>query len=239
MLNLLETLRPNDLQYLVSDILSIDQYTSKARVDDITIGINVSDIEAAHELCQLLTKLFIDELQDSEVSDNMTENDEFTVFIEFKRNKHIFEIIEDVVETLSRLTGLKKWYFKTNLVDEESLELTKENLVANIRITPLVMKDIKDATSKEKEIKEFLETGVFKRAGDTIIVEDGYDRYNWQIEGFISEEQFDKEIDEAEEAGSPSYLTLIEAFPCHQFYEADEHLYLQRDDKILKLKYLG
>lgn len=241
MSDLLEALRPNDLQYLVSDILSIDQYTSKARVDDITIGINISDKDAAHELCLLLTKLFIDELQDIEVSDKLTDNDEYTVFIEFKRNKQIFEIIEDIIETLSRLTGLKKWYFKTDLVNEDSLEANKENLVSHIRITPIIARDIKDATKQdqEKELKEFLETGIFKRYGRTIIVEDKFDRYDWEIEGFISEEQFDKEIEEAEETGSPSYLTLVEAFPYHQFYEADDHLYLQRDDKILKLKYLG
>jgi len=241
MLNLLETLRPNDLQYMVSDILSIDQYTSKTKVDDITIGININDKDAAQELYMLLTKLFIEELQDIEVSDNMTTAGEYTVFIEFKRNKQIFEIIEDIVETLSRLTGLKKWYFKSDLVSDDSLEITKENLISNIRITPLIVKDIKDASKedKEKEIKEFLETGTYRRNGNVIIVEDKFDRYDWEIKGFISEEQFDKEIENAVEAGSPSYLTLVEAFPYHQFYEADDYLYLQRDDKILKLKYLG
>lgn len=241
--SLFETLRPNDLQFLVSDILSIDQYTSKTKADDLTIGININDKSAAHELSQLLTKLFLNTIQDVEVSDNLTDNDEYTVFVEFKRTKQLIGIIEDLVDVLTRLTGLKKWYFKTDLINDDPLEVNKDNLLANIRCTPIQVKGIKDATNgkedKEKEIKEFLETGVFKRAGNSIIVEDEYDRYNWKIEGFITEEQFDREIEEAEEVGSPSYLTLVEAFPCHQFYEADDYLYLQRDNKILKLKYLG
>lgn len=240
--NLFETLRPNDLQFLVSDVLSIDQYTSKTKADDITIGINVNDKSAAHELSQLLTKLFLNTIQDVEVSDNLSDNDEYTVFVEFKRTKQLIGIIEDLIDVLSRLTNLKKWYFKTDMLNDEPIEATKENLLANIRCSAMPIRGIKDATiedDKEKEIKEFLETGIFHRNGNVIIVEDNGDRYDWEIEGFITEQQFEEEIDEAEEVGSPSYLTLIEAFPCHQFYEADDHLYLQRDDKILKLKYLG
>ena len=240
---LFETLRPNDLQFLVSDIISIDQYTSKTQADDLTIGINISDKDAAHELAQLLTKLFVNSIQDIEVSDNLTDNDEYTVFVEFKRTRQLIGILEDIIDVLSRLTGLKKWYFKTDMTSDEPLEATKENFISNVRCTPIKVRGIEDATKTkedtEKEIKEFLETGVFKRYGNTIVVEDNIDRYDWKILGFITESQFEEEIDKAEEVGSPSYLTLIEAFPCHQFYEADDHLYLQRDDKILKLKYLG
>lgn len=236
---LFETLRPADLQYLVSDTISVDQYTSKSKSDNITIALNIIDKEAAKELQQLLTKVFIDDLQDIELSSYMTENDEYQLFVEFKRNRQFFNLMEDLIDLLTRLTNIKKWYFKTE--SGEQLELNKENLISNIRLNNMAFKDIKSAThpDEDKEIKEFLETGRYKRNGNTIIIEDEFDRYDWQIDGFITEEQMNDEIDKAESYGLPCLMTLMDAFPYHQYLEADDKLYLQRDNKILRLKYLG
>jgi len=236
---LFETLRPADLQYLVSDTISVDQYTSKSKSDNITIALNIIDKEAAKELQQLLTKVFIDDLQDIELSSYMTENDEYQLFVEFKRNRQFFNLMEDLIDLLTRLTNIKKWYFKTE--SGEQLELNKENLISNIRLNNMAFKDIKSAThpDEDKEIKEFLETGRYKRNGNTIIIEDEFDRYDWQIDGFITEEQMNDEIDKAENYGLPCLMTLMDAFPYHQYLEADDKLYLQRDNKILRLKYLG
>ena len=237
---LFETLRPSDLQYLVSDTISIDQYTSKAKQDNITVGIQVVDKTAAKDLQQLLTKVFIDDIQDIELSSYMTKDDEYQIFIEFKRNRQFFNLLDDLIDLLTRLSNIKKWYFTTET--EESLEYNKDNLLSNIRINSITFKDVKNATNPEKdekEIKEFLETGKYKRNGNHIIIEDDFDRYDWQIDGFITEEQMNEEIDRANAYGIPCLMTLMDAFPYHQYFEADDNLYLQRDNKILRLKYLG
>lgn len=244
MSDLFETLRPGDLEYLVSDTLSIDQYTSKADEDNITVGIFVDDKNAGRDLYSLLSRIFIDEIRDIDLSNNITKQNAYPLFVEFSRNKYFYNILEDLIDTLSRLTGIKKWYFKSE--DNEKREINEENIISFIRLSKMSFTDVEnpskpneDKQKEEKEIKEFLQTGTYRKSDNVIIVEDAYDRYDWEIEGFITEEQMDEELSNAEETGTPTYLTLIEAFPYHQFIETEDKLFLQRDNKILMLKYLG
>lgn len=242
---LFETLRPNDLEYLVSDTLSIDQYSSKADEDNITIGIFINDKNAGRELYSLLSKIFIDEIRDIDLSNNINKHDEYPLFVEFVRNKYFYKVLEELVETLTRLSGIKHWYFRAE--NNEKLELNEENIISNIRLNKISFKDIKNPSNyndnkekdSEKELKEFLETGTYRKSGNNIIVEDAYDRYDWKIERFITEQELEEELNNATETGTPTYLTLIEAFPYHQFVETEDKLFLQRDNKILMLKYLG
>lgn len=243
--NLYETLRPGDLEYLVSDTLSIDQYSSKADEDNITVGIFIDDKDAGRELYSLLSKIFIEEIRDIDLSNNITKQNEYPLFVEFVRNRYFYKTLEELVDTLTRLTGIKNWYFRGE--DNEKLELNEENIISNIRLSKISFKDIKNPSNSndmkekasEKELKEFLETGTYRKSGNIIIVEDAYDRYDWEIEKFITEQEMEEELNKADETGTPTYLTLVEAFPYHQFIETEDKLFLQRDNKILMLKYLG
>ena len=235
---LLETLRPKDLEYLIDDIILIDKYTSKANADNITIAISVNDEDAGNELLSLINKIFVDEVKDSELSYNINKHNNHLLFVELDRNKYFYETLNDIVDMLTRLTNNKKWYFKSET--DEKFELNKENILTNIRLNQINFKNIKkpESNKKEEEIKEFLETGKYKKKGNVLIIEDGYDRYKLQIEKFINESEFENYVINSYKCDYSSYMTLLESFPFHEFIETDDKLFLQRDNKILMLKFL-
>lgn len=239
MKKLQETLRPNDLKYLVSDIISIDQYTSKANSDNITISIAISDEQPAMDLLYLMNKVFLDEIKDSEISYNISKNDSYNLFIELDRNKYFYDVLEDIIDMLTRLTGISKWYFKSE--NDTKYELNKENIFSNIRLNQINFKNVKtpkDNQKEDTEIKEFLETGKYRKSGNVLIIEDAFDTYKLKIEKFISESDFEKIVDKSYKCDYSSYMTLLESFPYHEFIETDDKLFLQRDNKILMLKFI-
>ena len=75
-----EGLRENDLQYLVSNYISIDQYTSKLDDDNITIAFFCNELEVANDLKDFIEKNFYIEIRDIEISDSLTEDNKYILF---------------------------------------------------------------------------------------------------------------------------------------------------------------
>lgn len=132
-----EGARQGDLEYLVSQFISVDQYSTKINNDNIVVSFFVKDLDAATDMADFLSKNFFDILQDIEVSDSATANGDYQVFIEFERNKYFPEKLCKIVKILELLTGKQEWCFKTFRTDR-SLPLTEGNLKksCNLNLNP-------------------------------------------------------------------------------------------------------
>ena len=88
---LAESLRQNDLEYLISPYVSVDQYTSKLSEDNITIALFCNEREVASDLLDFLEKMYFVEIRDIEISDSLTEDNKYILYVELStpiQNRH-------------------------------------------------------------------------------------------------------------------------------------------------------
>jgi len=236
---LTEGLREKDLEYLVSNYVSIDQYTSKLDDDNITVAFFINEKEAAEDLRDFIEKVFYIEIRDIEISDSLTDDNKYILFVEFERNINFPKILLDMIGTVTNVTNNKDWKFKTFGMTDKA-DLTIENIKANVRLSKIrsnvvntdeELKDKEEVTKedKEKEVKESFEININDR---------GWKR-TYLPEGYISQEEFDAILNESETLNSrdPSELYLIEnQYPEYEVITTDANVFLIKGDKILKFK---
>lgn len=122
-------LKKNDLNDMVYDIVTIDDYASKMGEDKniVTIGFQVASKEAANDLCDFIEK-GNDYILDADVSAGELDNNEYLVFVEIKRNKQIYENIIDLLNDIMKLSGIEEFkfryykQFRSHVVNMENLE---------------------------------------------------------------------------------------------------------------------
>lgn len=233
-----EGLRIKDLQYLVSNYVSIDQYTSKLDDDNITIAFFCNEKEVAEDLRDFIEKIYYIEIRDIEISDSLTDDNKFILFVEFERNINFPKMLLDMIDSINNVTGNKDWKFKTfGMSDKE--DLTIENLKANVRLSKYrdsvneeeTLKDMK-AEQKEEQKEEVEES--FK---PFIINDRGWKR-QYIPERFVSQEEFDNYISESDTLNSRDSreLYLIEcSYPEYEVVTTDTNVFLIKDGKILML----
>ena len=83
---LTEGLREKDLQWMVSNYVSIDQYTSKLDDDNITVAFFINERDAAEDLRDFIEKVYYIEIRDIEISNSLTDDNKYILFVEFERN---------------------------------------------------------------------------------------------------------------------------------------------------------
>lgn len=227
-MKLTENLRQNDLQYLISNIISIDQYTSKIDEDNITIALFSQEIDAAEELKDFIEKYYYIEIRDIEISDTLTDDNKYIIFVEVERNVNFPNLIMDIAETISFVTNNKKWKFQTFQMNEPQ-ELTKENINQYVRLNKLrdtsnVDVDADQKDEKSEEIKETFE-----------INDKGWIRKYKPIK-YISENELNKHIEKSETLNNRdlSEINLLEnAYPEYNVITTDRYVFFINDDKIL------
>lgn len=230
-----EGLRINDLQYLVSNYVSIDQYTSKLDDDNITVAFFCNEKEVAEDLRDFIEKIYYIEIRDIEISDSLTDDNKFILFVEFERNINFPKMLLDMVDSINHLTSNKDWKFKTFGMQDKD-DLTLENLKANVRLSKYrdsvneeeTLKDMKEE-QKEEEVKESFEP--------FIINDRGWKR-QYIPERFVSQEELDNFILESDTLNSRDSreLYLIEcSYPEYEVLTTDTNVFLIKDGKILML----
>lgn len=230
-----EGLRINDLQYLVSNYVSIDQYTSKLDDDNITVAFFCNEKEVAEDLRDFIEKIYYIEIRDIEISDSLTDDNKFILFVEFERNINFPKMLLDMVDSINHLTANKDWKFKTFGMEDKD-DLTIENLKANVRLSKYrdsvneeeTLKDMKEE-QKEEEVKESFEP--------FIINDRGWKR-QYIPERFVSQEELDNFILESDTLNSRDSreLYLIEcSYPEYEVLTTDTNVFLIKDGKILML----
>ena len=133
-----ENLRRNDLEYLVSPYISIDQYTSKIKPDNITVAFFCNQLDVANDLVDYLEKLYPIELSDIEISDTLTEDNKHIVYVELERNTVFPKVLMDIVDSINFLINcdIDDWDFITFGMSEKQ-KLSLDAIKENVRLVPL------------------------------------------------------------------------------------------------------
>lgn len=137
--DLTEGLEANDLEKLISNRITIDEYKSKMGSDDeiVVIGFYVSGKEPALDLVSFVEKSY-NWVVDADVSSGEIDDGKFIVFVEIEREPSIAEQILELLSDLENLTEYKTqdWqikYYKSN----KRLEPNIDSLSKGIPSTPM------------------------------------------------------------------------------------------------------
>lgn len=144
-------MKAGDLEDLVSNLLSIDEFESK--IDDeeaIVVGFRVEDKEPAKDLSRFIEKSTIN-LLDTEVSPAPDEDGKFVVFVEFYRNKKFPEELISVLRILENLTKIKKENYKfTAYKKKGEHEADEDTIRRKVRLKP------RKEEKKEDDVIDYL-----------------------------------------------------------------------------------
>jgi hypothetical protein len=107
------SLQPNDLKNYVSEIFTIDSYKSKMGQDKeiAVLAFEVQDQEPAKDLMNFIEKGYSFVL-DADVSTGENRRGKYDVFVEIERNRRLPDRIDDLLEEITKLTGIQEWRFR-------------------------------------------------------------------------------------------------------------------------------
>lgn len=131
MSNINESLRPEDLRHLVSNIFEVDSYSSKMGSDQdiVVVSFTVEDRAPADDLVNFVERGY-DFVLDADAAPHEAKDGRYHVFVEMERNRHVSENIIEMLYGLKKLTGIDdfkfRYYksFKSMPVDEQTLQET-------------------------------------------------------------------------------------------------------------------
>lgn len=142
-----ESLKAFDLRHFVSKVITIDSFRSKIGDDEdvVVVCFEVDDEDPAKDLEHFIEMGYAFVL-DADVSPGETDDGNYKVFVELERGRHVAEQLTEILEGVSKLSGVDNWrfrYFKSF----KSKEATKENLAAAI---PMDKESYKSVTQRFK-----------------------------------------------------------------------------------------
>ena len=107
------SLQPNDLENYVSEIFSVDSFKSKMGNDKniSVLAFEVRDQEPAKDLMNFIEKGY-DFVLDADVSTGENKKGKYDVFVEMERDRHLPKRISDILEEVSKLTGIEDWKYR-------------------------------------------------------------------------------------------------------------------------------
>jgi hypothetical protein len=131
-MNINEALREKDLKNLVKNVFEIDNYQSKIGDDRDTVVLTftVDSRDPAKDLENFL-EMGYDFILDSEATTGELDDGKYRVFAELERSKHVPEQIMEMLDGLSKLTGISNFRFRYHR-EFKSMEATLENLEMKI-----------------------------------------------------------------------------------------------------------
>lgn len=234
-MKIIEGLRQNDLKYLVSNYISIDQYTSKLDDDNITVAFFCNEKEVAEDLRDFIEKVYYIEIRDIEISDSLTDDNKFILFVEFERNINFPKILMDMIDSVNKVSGNKEWKFKTfGMTDKE--DLNSETLKAHVRLSKYRNSVNEEETLKDKKEEEKEDKKIQKESLQPMIVDDMGWKRKYLPEGYITQDELDEYIAESETLNSRDSreIFLIESsYPGYEVITTDTNVFLVKDGKIL------
>lgn len=226
---IVEGLRPNDLKYLVSSYISIDQYTSKLDDDNITIAFFCNEMEVAEDLRDFIEKNFYIEIRDVEISDSLTEDNKYILFVELERNINFPKILMNLIDSINNVVGNEKWVFKTFNMNNK-IDLTLDNLEKYVRLSKLRNNVSEEEIKNKSEVKESFKP--------ITINDNGWIRKFKPIR-YISKEELEQYIIESDGINKRDVdeIQLLEnIYPTYQIISTDSNIFLIGNDKILMME---
>ena len=123
-----EALRAKDLRNLVKNVFEIDNYKSKVGDDRETVVLTftVETKDPADDLENFL-EMGYDFILDSEATTGELDDGKYRVFVEIERSRHVPDQIVEILDGVSKLTGIDNFRFRYHK-EFKSQEATLENL---------------------------------------------------------------------------------------------------------------
>lgn len=226
---LFEGLRAGDLEYVVSPYVSIDQYTAKLNDDNIVIAFFCNEREVANDLYLFLEKLYVIEIKDIEISDSLTEDNKYILFVEVDRNQKFPELLLDIIDSINFLINkeVKDWDFVTfGMKKKDTVSI--ENIRKSVRLTHL------EAPIEEDKMKQEMKQEIKQESIEYSM--DGFSK-KFIDEGYISERKMIKILESCEDFNEDTLEKELVEYnnPGAEIITADEHCFII-GDKIRKLR---
>lgn len=131
-MNINESLRSNDLRFMVKKVFEIDSFKSKIGDDQdvVVLSFTVDHEDPAKDLENFI-EMGYDFVLDADTSPGETDDGTYKVYVELERGRHVAEQITDIVQGILKLTGLESMRFRY-FKGFKSQEATEENLAATV-----------------------------------------------------------------------------------------------------------
>lgn len=156
--NLLEGLRAGDLKDYISDIFTVDRYTSKMGEDRdvVVLGFDVKDKYPAIDLVEFVEKGY-NFILDADMSTGEEFNGNYQVFVEIERTPALKEQLIELLSGIGQLASSKNWKFRYQKAPS-SIEFNEDTIEKNI---PLTQQDYdkKIVEFKTNDLKDFFNQG--------------------------------------------------------------------------------
>lgn len=131
-MNINESLKAKDLRNLVDDIFEIDNYRSKVGDDRDTVVLTFTVFEQAPAKdLENFIEMGYEFVLDSESTKGELDDGNFRVFVELERNRHVPEQIVEMLDGISKLTGIDDFKFRYHK-EFKSQDATLEKLTSKI-----------------------------------------------------------------------------------------------------------
>lgn len=155
-----EGLRAKELEYLVSELFTVDTYKSKMGEDrDVAVlSFRVKDRLPAIDLMEFIERGY-GYVLDADISSGEESDGKFSVFIEVERNKRLPERIAEMLGGISRLTGIDSWRYRYHK-GWKSKDFTIENITEEVPLDPDTYDNFLQE-SKVSTLKNFLDQAVY------------------------------------------------------------------------------
>lgn len=155
---ILEGLRSEDLTNYISNIFTVDRYSSKMGEDRdiVVLGFKVKEKYPALDLVEFIEKGY-NFILDADMSSGEEFDGQYQVFVEIERNPQLKENLQELLSGVGQLSKLKNWQFKyqkeSNIID------FNEDAVA--KHIPMTQEDYdkKILEIKNTDIQEFFDKG--------------------------------------------------------------------------------
>ena len=125
-----EGLRPGDLQHLILNKVSIDQFEPKTGSDKevLVMGLYSKDEEPAQDLARFIERGYIG-VKDTEVSPGPDEDGNYMVFVEIKKDQETMKRVVEILHDIKSVTTVTEWQLnfhggRTHMLSEQMIEKT-------------------------------------------------------------------------------------------------------------------
>jgi hypothetical protein len=158
MRNLSEGLRSGDLENYVSELFTVDRYSSKMGEDSdiVVLGFRVREKNPAIDLTEFIEKGY-DFILDADMSAGEENDGQYQVFVEIERTPQLQEQLKELLGGMGQLCGLRDWRFRYQK-ESSSVEFNEDNAVKHIPMTSEAYQS-KVVAIKENDVQEFFDQG--------------------------------------------------------------------------------
>jgi len=126
-----EGLRPGDLEHLILNKVSIDQFEPKTGSDKevLVMGLYSKDEEPAQDLARFIERGYVG-VKDTEVSPGPDEDGNYMVFVEISKDEDTMKRVVEILNDIKSVTTVHEWQlnFQNGITHMLSEDMIKEAL---------------------------------------------------------------------------------------------------------------